>query len=136
MPLDDIASALGLDFEDLLNDLDAIVYSGTKLNIDYFLEDVMDEDQIDDIYEYFRESDTDDIDTALDELGDYEENEMTVHLLCWCSWSGGALVSSAPNIFNSAPIVSVQLRQLHPLKRQLHPSFYSVGAVETTAPPD
>lgn len=76
MPLDDIASALGLDFEDLLNDLDAIVYSGTKLNIDYFLEDVMDEDQIDDIYEYFRESDTDYIDTALDELGDYEENEI------------------------------------------------------------
>ncbi len=76
MPLDDIASALGLDFEDLLNDLDAIVYSGTKLNIDYFLEYVMDEDQIDDIYEYFRESDTDDIDTALDELGDYEENEI------------------------------------------------------------
>lgn len=76
MPLDDIASALGLDFEDLLNDLDDIVYSGTKLNIDYFLEDVMDEDQIDDIYEYFRESDTDDIDTALDELGDYEENEI------------------------------------------------------------
>ena len=76
MPLDDIASALGLDFEDLLNNLDAIVYSGTKLNIDYFLEDVMDEDQIDDIYEYFRESDTDDIDTALDELGDYEENEI------------------------------------------------------------
>lgn len=76
MPLDDIASALGLDFEGLLNDLDAIVYSGTKLNIDYFLEDVMDEDQIDDIYEYFRESDTDDIDTALDELGDYEENEI------------------------------------------------------------
>ena len=76
MPLDDIASALGLDFEDLLNDLDAIVYSGTKLNIDYFLEDVMDEDQIDDIYEYFRESDTDDIDTALDKLGDYEENEI------------------------------------------------------------
>lgn len=76
MPLDDIASALGLDFEDLLNDLDAIVYSGTKLNIDYFLEDVIDEDQIDDIYEYFRESDTDDIDTALDELGDYEENEI------------------------------------------------------------
>ena len=76
MPLDDIASALGLDFEDLLNDLDAIVYTGTKLNIDYFLEDVMDEDQIDDIYEYFRESDTDDIDTAIDELGDYEENEI------------------------------------------------------------
>ena len=53
-----------------------LVRGGTKLNIDYFLEDVMDEDQIDDIYEYFRESDTDDIDTAIDELGDYEENEI------------------------------------------------------------
>lgn len=77
MPLDDIASALNLDFEDLLDALDAIVYSGTKLNIDYFLEDVMDEDQIEDIYEYFRESDTDSIDAAMDELGgDYEENEI------------------------------------------------------------
>lgn len=73
MPLDDIASALNLDFDDLLDEIDAIVYSGTKVNIDYFLEDVMDEDQVDDIYEYFRESDTDDIDDAMDELGDYEE---------------------------------------------------------------
>ena len=77
MPLDDIASALNLDFEDLLDEIDAIVYSGTKVNIDYFLEDVMDDDQVDDIYEYFRESDTDSIDAALDELGgDYTENEI------------------------------------------------------------
>lgn len=76
MPLDDIASALNLDFDDLLDEIDAIVYSGTKVNIDYFLEDVMDEDQIDDIYEYFRESDTDDIDDAMDELGDYEERDI------------------------------------------------------------
>ena len=77
MPLDDIASALNLEFSDLLDDLDAIVYSGTKVNIDYFLEDVMDDDQIDDIYEYFRESDTDSIKAALEELGDdYEENEI------------------------------------------------------------
>ena len=76
MPLDDIASALNLDFDDLLDEIDAIVYSGTKGNIDYFLEDVMDEDQVDDIYEYFRESDTDDIDDAMDELGDYEERDI------------------------------------------------------------
>lgn len=76
MPLDDIASALNLDFDDLLDEIDAIVYSGTKVNIDYFLEDVMDEDQIDDIYEYFRESDTDDIDDAMDELEDYEERDI------------------------------------------------------------
>ena len=76
MALDDIASALNLDFDDLLDEIDAIVYSGTKVNIDYFLEDVMDEDQVDDIYEYFRESDTDDIDDAMDELGDYEERDI------------------------------------------------------------
>ena len=77
MPLDDIASTLNLEFEELLDEIDAIVYSGTKVNIDYFLEDVMDEDQVDDIYEYFRESETDSIDDAVDELGgDYEDNEI------------------------------------------------------------
>lgn len=75
--LDDIASVLGKDFDELLDEIEAIVYSGTKLNIDYFLEDVMDEDQIDDIYEYFRESETDDIEAVLDELGeDYSEEEI------------------------------------------------------------
>ena len=70
IPLDDIASAQGLEFEELLDEVEAIVYSGTKLNIDYFLDDVMDADHIDDIYEYFRESETGDIETALEELGD------------------------------------------------------------------
>lgn len=75
--LDDIASALGKDFDGLLDEIEAIVYSGTKLNIDYFLEDVMDEEQVDDIYEYFRESETDDLEAALDELGeDYSEEEI------------------------------------------------------------
>ena len=75
--LDDIANTKGIDFEDLLDELDAIVYSGTKLNIDYFLEEVMDEDHIDDIYEYFRESETDDMETAIEELGeDYSEDEI------------------------------------------------------------
>jgi ATP-dependent DNA helicase RecQ len=77
IPLDDIASAKGIDFDDLLDEIEAIVYSGTKLNINYFLEDVMDEDHIDDIYEYFKESDTDDLHVAMKELGDeYDENEI------------------------------------------------------------
>ncbi|MCI6618012.1 MAG: DNA helicase RecQ [Prevotella sp.] len=68
--LDDIASAQGLEFDELLSEIEAIVYSGTKLNIDYFLEDVMDEDHVDEIYDYFAESETDDLNSALDELGD------------------------------------------------------------------
>ena len=75
--LDDIANAEGKDFEELLDEVEAIVYSGTKLNIDYFLDEVMDEDQIDDIYDYFMESDTDDLETALKKLGDeYTEDEV------------------------------------------------------------
>ena len=68
--LDDIANAQGLEFEELLDEVEAIVYSGTKLNIDYFLDEVMDEDHVDDIYDYFSESDTDSLEAALDELGD------------------------------------------------------------------
>jgi len=75
--LDDIANALGLDFDDMLNEVEAIVYSGTKLNIDYFLEEVIDDDHIDDIYDYFRHSETDDVETALKQLGpDYSEDEI------------------------------------------------------------
>lgn len=75
--LDDIADAQGIDFEDLLDEVEAIVYSGTKINIDYFLEDVMDDDHVDDIYEYFKESETDDLETAMEELGeDYSEDEI------------------------------------------------------------
>lgn len=77
VPLDDIADAQSLEFEDLLTEIETIVYSGTKLNIDYFIEDVMDDDHVDDIYDYFRKSETDDLDTALDELGgDYTEDEV------------------------------------------------------------
>ena len=75
--LDDIATAQGIDFDELLDEVEAIVYSGTKLNIDYFLEDVMDEDHVDDIYDYFTESDTDKLSVAQDELGDeYSEDEI------------------------------------------------------------
>ena len=75
--LDDIAVAKGIEFDELLDEIEAIVYSGTKINIDYFIEDVMDEDHIEDIYQYFKESDTDDLEEALDELGeDYSEEEI------------------------------------------------------------
>ena len=67
--LDDIATAQGLEFDELLDEVEAIVYSGTKLNIDYFLEEVMDEDHVDDIYDYFAESETDSLEDALQELG-------------------------------------------------------------------
>lgn len=74
IPLDDIANAEGLDFDELLDNLDDIVYSGTKINIDYFLDEYYDEDQVEDIYEYFKESDTDDLDAAYSELDeDYPE---------------------------------------------------------------
>jgi ATP-dependent DNA helicase RecQ len=75
--LDDLAESKGIEFTDLLDEIEAIVYSGTKLNIDYFINDIMDEDHVQDIYEYFRESDTDNLDAAMDELGeDYSEEEV------------------------------------------------------------
>ena len=75
--LDDIALSKGLDFSELLDEVEAIVYSGTRLNIDYFLEEIMDEDHMLDIYDYFKESTTDKIDEAMDELGDdYTEDEI------------------------------------------------------------
>lgn len=75
--LDDIAVAKGIDFQELLDEVEAIVYSGTKLNIDYFLDEIMDEDHMLDIYDYFKESETDNIEDAMDELGDdYTEEEI------------------------------------------------------------
>jgi len=68
--LDDIALSKGLDFDELLDEMESIVYSGTKLNIDYFIREEIDEDKVDEIYNYFRESVTDNIDTALDNLDD------------------------------------------------------------------
>ncbi|MCD7971445.1 MAG: DNA helicase RecQ [Candidatus Azobacteroides sp.] len=75
--LDDIADTKGLEFSELLDEIEAIVYSGTKINIDYFLYEIMDEDKIEDIFEYFKESQTDEINAALEELGaDYNEEEI------------------------------------------------------------
>ena len=77
LALDDIAESLGLSFDELLDEVEAIVYSGTKININYFIEEVIDDEHVDDIYEYFRESETDSLDDAINELGDeYREDEI------------------------------------------------------------
>ena len=78
--LDDIATAQNIDFDELLDEVEAIVYSGTKLNIDYFLEEVMDEERVDEIYDYFADSDTDDLETAIQELGGDEDEIRLVRI--------------------------------------------------------
>ena len=75
--LDDLAISKGVEFDELLDDVESIVYSGTKLNIDYFLEEILDEENLNEIYEYFKSSDTDSIDVAIEELGgEYTEEEI------------------------------------------------------------
>jgi len=75
--LDDIAISKGLEFDELLDEIETIVYSGTRLNIDYFINEVIDEDHIAEIYQYFKESETDSLETAINELGgDYTEEEI------------------------------------------------------------
>lgn len=79
--LDDIALSKGLDIFELLDEIEAIVYSGTKINIDYFLEEIMDPDHIDEIFDYFSSAETDKIDAALDELGENDFSETEVRLV-------------------------------------------------------
>ncbi len=75
--LDELAESKGLEFVDLLDEIEAIVYSGTKINIDYFLQEIMDEDHIDELFEYFKEEETDNLENAIEEFGkDYTEEEI------------------------------------------------------------
>lgn len=74
--LDDLAESKGIEFSELLTELEAIVYSGTKINIDYFLEEVIDEDHMADIFDYFQEAESDDLEDAINELGTYTEDEI------------------------------------------------------------
>jgi ATP-dependent DNA helicase RecQ len=77
MPLNDIATSLGIKFGELLDEIEAIVYSGTKLDIDYYIEEEMDDDHIDDIYDYFAEAETDALKDAYNEFnGDYSDEEI------------------------------------------------------------
>jgi ATP-dependent DNA helicase RecQ len=73
--LDEIAATRNIELSELLDEIESIVYSGNKLNIDYFIDEVMDEDDMLDIYDYFRESETDDLKVAMDELHEYYSEE-------------------------------------------------------------
>ncbi len=79
--LDDIAMAKGLEIGELLDEIEAIVYSGTKINIDYFLDEIMDPDRVDEIFEYFRTAETDKIEPALRELGEDDFSETEIRLV-------------------------------------------------------
>eukprot|EP01013_Petalomonas_cantuscygni_P000608 TRINITY_DN10614_c0_g1_i1.p1 TRINITY_DN10614_c0_g1~~TRINITY_DN10614_c0_g1_i1.p1 ORF type:complete len:734 (+),score=-11.34 TRINITY_DN10614_c0_g1_i1:446-2647(+) len=86
LPLDDIASAKGLEMPDFVKEMEAIVYSGTKLNINYWIEDILDEDQQEELHEYFLEAESDKIEAALDEFdGDYDEDELRLYRIKFIS---------------------------------------------------
>ncbi len=82
VPLNDIAESRGLEMGELLSEIESIVYSGTRVNIDYYIDQIMDEDHRDDIFYYYKEdAETDDIGSALDELGEDEYSEENVRLV-------------------------------------------------------
>jgi len=86
LSLDDIASAKGLEMPDFIKEMEVIVYSGTKLNIDYWIDEVLDEDQQEELHEYFLEAETDKIDVAMEEFdGDYEDEELRLYRIKFIS---------------------------------------------------
>ncbi len=86
LPLDDIASAKGMQMPEFIKEMEAIVYSGTKLNIKYWVDDILDEDQQEEIHDYFLESETDNIENALEEFdGDYDEEELRLYRIRFIS---------------------------------------------------
>lgn len=86
LPLDDIASAKGLELSELIKEMEQIVFSGTKLNIGYWIDEILDEDQQEEIHEYFLEADTDSISQAIEEFdGDYEDEELRLYRLKFIS---------------------------------------------------
>lgn len=77
LPLEDIATAKGKKMEDILDEIEAIVTSGTKINIDYYINEILDEDSLEEIFDYFKEAENDNIETAFDEFdGDFTEEEL------------------------------------------------------------
>ncbi|WP_452224276.1 RecQ family ATP-dependent DNA helicase [Lacinutrix chionoecetis] len=86
LPLTDIASAKGMQMADFIKEMEAIVYSGTKLNINYWIDDLLDEDQQEELHDYFMESETDKIDVAIDEFdGDYDDEELRLYRIKFIS---------------------------------------------------
>ncbi|MCB0445960.1 MAG: HRDC domain-containing protein, partial [Gelidibacter sp.] len=86
LPLDDIAKAKGMKMKEFIKELEAIVYSGTKLNINYWIDDILDEDQQEEIHDYFMDSKTDKIDDAIKEFdGDYDDEELRLYRIKFIS---------------------------------------------------
>lgn len=86
LPLDDIASAKGKDMTTFIKEMEAIVFSGTKLNIDYWIDELLDEDQQEELHEYFMEAETDKIEAALEEFdGDYDDEELRLYRIKFMS---------------------------------------------------
>lgn len=86
LPLSDIASSKGLEIPDLIKEMEQIVYSGTKLNLNYWIDEILDEDQQEEIHDYFLEADSDDLEDAMAEFdGDYEEEELRLYRLKFIS---------------------------------------------------
>jgi len=89
LALDDIASAKGIEMEALMNEMEAIVFSGTKLNISYWVDETLDEDQQEELQEYFLEADTDSIEEAMEEFdGDYDTDELRLYRIKFMSEVG------------------------------------------------
>ena len=86
LPLSDIASSKGMDMETFIKEMESIVFSGTKLNINYWIDDILDEDQQEEIHDYFMESESDKIEDAIEEFdGDYEEEELRLYRIKFMS---------------------------------------------------
>jgi len=86
LPLPDIAKAKGLEMDEFLKEMEQIVYSGTKLNIDYWVNEIFDEEQQEELHEYFMEADSDKISIASKEFGgDYEDDELRIYRLKFIS---------------------------------------------------
>lgn len=86
LPLTDIASSKGLEMPDFIKEMEAIVYSGTKLNISYWIDDILDEDQQEEVHDYFLEAETDNIETAMEEFdGDYDVEELRLYRIKFIS---------------------------------------------------
>ncbi|MTE27415.1 DNA helicase RecQ [Winogradskyella ouciana] len=84
--LDDIASSKGMEMPDFIKEMEAIVYSGTKLNINYWIDEILDEDQQEEIHDYFMESESDKISDAIEEFdGDYEDEELRLYRIKFMS---------------------------------------------------
>lgn len=79
--LDDLAESMGMSMDEMLEEIEAIVYSGTKLNISYFINEVVDPDELEDIYDYFKSADNDNIKAAMEELGYDYYDELHVRLV-------------------------------------------------------